>query len=263
MKKQTPKEEWHIASVSFGKDSLAMLLLILEHPDKYPLDEVVFFDWGMEFDSIYNNRDKIIPILQKKEIKFTQLTYGTSFLYNFKEKLVHKKDGSVQFGYGWCGGRTRWGTDRKKQTIRKYYRSLQNKYVIEYIGIAADETLRIDRALANGQILPLVEYNMTEKDALNLCYNRGFHWYEAGGGGQVELYDILDRVSCWCCKNKNLKELRNIYHYLPNYWKKLEELQSYTKYPYKEYTYKRCFCGYIDDLAARFDDEDNQIRKKD
>lgn len=59
-------DKWHIASVSFGKDSLAMLLLILDGEGQYPLDEVVFFDWGMEFQAIYNNRDKLIPILQKK-----------------------------------------------------------------------------------------------------------------------------------------------------------------------------------------------------
>jgi 3'-phosphoadenosine 5'-phosphosulfate sulfotransferase (PAPS reductase)/FAD synthetase len=41
----------YVASVSFGKDSLAMLLLILEK--KLPLDEVVFYDTGMEFKAIY------------------------------------------------------------------------------------------------------------------------------------------------------------------------------------------------------------------
>ena len=70
---------YYIASVSFGKDSLAMLLLILNHPEKYPLNEVVFFDWGMEFQAIYNNRDKIIPLLKSKGIKFTELRYKTSF----------------------------------------------------------------------------------------------------------------------------------------------------------------------------------------
>lgn len=37
----------HIASISFGKDSLAMLLMLIEK--EYPLDEAVFFDTGMEF----------------------------------------------------------------------------------------------------------------------------------------------------------------------------------------------------------------------
>lgn len=39
----------YVASVSFGKDSLAMLLKLIEF--KYPLDEVVFYDTGMEFQA--------------------------------------------------------------------------------------------------------------------------------------------------------------------------------------------------------------------
>ena len=37
----------YIASVSFGKDSLAMLLSLLSREEK--LDEVIFYDTGMEF----------------------------------------------------------------------------------------------------------------------------------------------------------------------------------------------------------------------
>ena len=56
----------YIASVSFGKDSLAMLLIILNNPKKYPLDEVVFYDTGMEFKAIYDIRDSILLILKEK-----------------------------------------------------------------------------------------------------------------------------------------------------------------------------------------------------
>lgn len=51
-----------IASVSFGKDSLAMLLRLLE--EKYPLNEVVYFDIGVEFDSIRANAERMKPILK-------------------------------------------------------------------------------------------------------------------------------------------------------------------------------------------------------
>ena len=44
----------YIASVSFGKDSLAMLLKVVE-TGMYPLDEVVFVDTGMEFQAIYTS----------------------------------------------------------------------------------------------------------------------------------------------------------------------------------------------------------------
>ena len=41
---------YYIASVSFGKDSLAMLLNLIKK--KYPLNEVIFYDTGMEFQCI-------------------------------------------------------------------------------------------------------------------------------------------------------------------------------------------------------------------
>lgn len=239
---------YYIASVSFGKDSLAMLLLILDNLDRgghrYPLDEVIFFDWGMEFQAIYTNRDKIKPMLAARGIKFTELKYETSFIYNFCEREVHKKDGSIQHGYSWCGGRTRWGTDRKNATIKKYYKTLPNKDIIEYVGIAADETSRIQRALDKGQVLPLVDMNITEADALSLCYQRGFNWEENG----VELYNIMDRVSCWCCKNNNLKELKNMFLYLPDYWERLKSLQEKTSFPYKDYKNAKT----VSELEERF-----------
>lgn len=111
----------YIASVSFGKDSLAMILLILERG--LPLDEVVFYDTGMEFKAIYDTRDRVLPIL----------------------------------------------------------------------------------------------------------YDHGFFWEENG----IRLYDVLDRVSCWCCANKNLKELRNIRTHLPKYWNRLKDIQSRTDRPMK------------------------------
>ena len=55
----------YVASVSFGKDSLAMLLRLIE--ENKPLDEVIFYDTGMEFECIYKMRDKILLILKEKK----------------------------------------------------------------------------------------------------------------------------------------------------------------------------------------------------
>lgn len=55
----------YIASCSFGKDSLAMLLKLIENNN--PLDEVVFYNTGMEFQCIYKIRDKVKNILKEKK----------------------------------------------------------------------------------------------------------------------------------------------------------------------------------------------------
>ena len=217
----------YFASISFGKDSLAMLLRLIE--ENKPLDEVVFYDTGMEFECIYNLRNKILPLLEAHNIKYTELKPKQTFLYTMFEKPVKKRNGTTGKGYSWCGGRCRWGTTEKLKAIEKY---CKGNY--EYVGIAYDEQNRLSKEIKVNKLFPLAEWKMTEKDCLEYCYNRGYDWNEDG----IELYSILDRVSCWCCCNKNLKELENYYKYLPKYWNKLKELQSKTDRPmkYNKYT---------------------------
>lgn len=215
----------YIASVSFGKDSLAMLLLILEK--NKPLDEVIFYDTGMEFQAIYNIRDTVVRILKEKGIKYTELKPKLPFEYVMFEKPVRHRNGTISKGYSWCGGRCRWGTTEKNTIIKKYLKENYNDAYKEYVGIAYDEPNRIKDDTK--KIYLLYDLKYTEKDCLRYCYSKGYSWEEDG----IDLYSILDRVSCWCCANKNLKELRAYYKYLPTYWNKLKELQSKTERPFR------------------------------
>lgn len=81
----------YIASCSFGKDSLAMILKLLEL--NYPLDEVVYFDIGAEFESIYKNKELIKKELGKREIQFTELKTKQDFFYLMLEKPITKRTG--------------------------------------------------------------------------------------------------------------------------------------------------------------------------
>ena len=237
-----------IASISFGKDSLAMLLKLLEL--NYPLDEVVYFDIGVEFQSIRNNAEKMKAILADKCIKFTILEPKEPFIYCMCEKPVKKANGTIQRGYKWCGGCARWGTTLKLDAIKKNNAKYGDEMIVEYVGVASDERQRINRERHGNRIkiYPLVEWEMTEKGCLEYCYSKGWHWSENG----YELYDLLDRVSCKYCKNKNLKELRNIYHFMPDVWKELKDLQDKVKMPYKD-------GKTIHDIEMRFITEDNQM----
>ena len=207
----------YIASISFGKDSLAMLLLLIEK--KYPLDEVVFYDTGKEFQAIYDTRDKLLPLLKKKNIKYTELKPKLDFDYLMFDKPVKKRGTSIihKHGYGWCGGVCRWGTTEKLKSLEKYC-----KGHYEYVGIAFDEPKRLEKERKGNKLFPLADWKMTEKQCLLYCYENNFKWIEKG----TPLYMILDRVSCWCCRNKNLKELKGIYNYLPTYWKKLKCIEN-------------------------------------
>lgn len=215
----------HIASVSFGKDSLAMLLRIIE--EQLPLDEVVFYDTGKEFNAIYETRNKILPLLKEKNIKYTELKPTLDFDYLMFDKPVKKRGTNIihKYGYSWCGGVCRWGTTEKLKAIEKYC-----KGHYEYVGIAYDEQSRLIKERKGNKLFPLADWEMTENDCLNYCYDKGYYWLE----DNIRLYGILDRVSCWCCRNKNLKELKGIYFNLPKYWDKLKIIQSRLKEPMKK-----------------------------
>lgn len=211
-----------------------MVLYMLEH--HLPLDEVMFYDTGMEFEAIYRIRDKLLPILAARGVRYTELSPPAPFLFDMLERPVESKQNGFHLGYGWCGGRCRWGTTRKQQTLDAYNEGA----AAVYIGFAADEPHRI-QGLSPPKCDPLAEWGLSESDCLAYCRERGFRWLQASPaaeGGYIDLYDILDRVSCWCCANKNRRELKNIYTYLPDYWARLKALQSKLERPMKRYTNK-------------------------
>lgn len=220
----------YVASCSCGKDSLAMILSIIEH--EWPLDYVVFFDAGKEFASIYRNWERLTAILNKYGIKHVRLTPDKPFDYYFSEHVVKTRTGKPKTGYSWCGGACRWMTTIKVTAINDFYMRFGAEPVVEYVGIAKDELQRIQvkRNERTVKMYPLVLFGMTENDCLVKCYKNGFNWTEDNG---IDLYDVLDRVSCYCCGNKNLKELRAIYRYFPTYWQKLKEMQAKTSKNFK------------------------------
>lgn len=230
------RRPWHIASISWGKDSLAMLFKLISEGS--PLDEVVFYDTGMEFEAIYEERNRFVPGLLKHGVKYTELRPETPMWWDMftrpvQERKEQKKPNpintafdkagmlpeGIHYGYGWCGGLCRWGTTAKNHSLDKYAEALD---AVVYVGIAVDETDRLEKETKPYKLHPLKSWGMTEKDCLELCYEKGATWEQDG----VRLYDILDRVSCWCCRNKNQRELQAIHDHLPRYWKLLRGLEE-------------------------------------
>lgn len=246
------KDKYYVASCSGGKDSVAMTISLIER--KYPLNEGITFDWGMEFKAVYNSLAKIKALCEENGIKYTVLKHKHDFMYlatqhevrNEKTHEVHK------VGYSWCGGTARWGTTFKERIIRNYYNSLGDYDVVDYVGIAFDEKERV-----KDKCYPLIEWEMAEKDCLDFCYSRGIYFEETDEitGKTFRLYDYLPRVSCWCCRNKNLEELRNYYHFMPSYWNKLKQIQAKL---YNDPMKKQS--GSVFDLEKRFVLEDKWIK---
>lgn len=229
----------YIVSFSGGKDSTAMLLLLLEQ--NKPIDEVVFFDAGSwEFPEM---TDHVNRVEKYTGVKITRLQPKKSFDYWFSEHVLQKGKRAGTIGYGFPSMTRRWCTREKIRTINNYI----GKHEAVYIGYAFDEKHRVKKQemKAKNAIYPLIENEITEKQALAMCYEHGFDW-----GG---LYQYFNRVSCWCCPMQRTSELRKLYHIHPELWVRLQEMQDISWNSFKmDYTR-------IEDFAKRFEAEKLQL----
>ena len=241
-----------VCSFSGGKDSTAMLLRLLE--EGVPVDVILFCDTGLEFPALYDHIRKVERDIGRE---ITTVKCPDDFEYLFAHKPINRKPrsrnamkyGTDRDGYSWAGLKLRWCTEVLKNRPREQYlQQLREKYeVLEYIGITADETHRINRKCnqKDGARLPLVEWGMTEADCLAYCKGRGYDW-----GG---LYEKFHRVSCWCCPLQSLTELRVLYRDFPDLWAQLKRWDAMTWRSFKsDYT--------VLQLEQRFDFEDEWLK---
>ena len=190
-----------IVSLSGGKDSTAMLLMMLERNE--PIHSVVWFDTGWEFPEMY-------PHIEKLE-KYTGI--------NVLRLKYHKTfDDMMRKWNKWPSPMQRWCTSVKRDTLKKYSNSVGKG--IKCIGFASDETKRTDsKSVSKKTRFPLIEYDVTEAEALKYCKDRGFDW--------SGLYDVFDRVSCFCCPLGGLRDARKLRKHYPLLWKRVLEMDKW------------------------------------
>ena len=165
----------HVASCSFGKDSLATILLALEHGE--PLDEAVYCEvmFNKEISGeVPEHRDFIyttaIPALERRGVKVTVLRSEKTYVDLFTGKITRGPKKGLLRSFPICG-RCAVQRDCKLKPILRYQKSLPPD-TVQYIGIAKDEQERLLR-LAGNRVSLLDKYNCTEGDAKQLCQRAG------------------------------------------------------------------------------------------
>lgn len=212
------KDVVHIAYCSGGKDSTAMMEIILN--DGYPLDDVVYVDegeWAFPEMNIH-----IAQCEERWGFPLTRLYPKEDFTHGL---LYHKrKAGKLKdvIGHGFPWSKLRWCTQLKEKAINKYLQRYKGMQVVHYIGLAHDESNRVPALTARRKcIFPLRENKLTERQVLSYCHSLGYTW-----GG---LYKWNSRVSCWCCPLQKKLSLFMLYIHRPELWAKLEEWDKILK----------------------------------
>lgn len=185
-----------------------------------PIDMVLNVDTGMEFSAMYDHIDKVERfLLSERGIPITRLKPPKTFEHLMFDAVRETKPGQP-VGYGWPSIRVRWCTGQLKTgLIDRYLRDLPTR-PYQYIAFASDEGYRLERP--NNQDAykryPLVEWGVTEAQALAGSYAAGYTW--------DGLYEKVSRVSCWCCPLQGLDDLRALWAFYPEVWEQLRALDD-------------------------------------
>ncbi len=114
-------KQFHAVSLSGGKDSTAMLLLMIER--NMPIDMVLSADTGMEFPEMYDHLAKLDEHLYRERgLHITTLRHPMGFEYLMfdepkqKAKSLENRTrlGIPPYGNGWPGIKVRWCTGQLK-----------------------------------------------------------------------------------------------------------------------------------------------------
>ena len=209
----------HIVNFSGGKDSTYMLLEMIRRGIYF--DMVVNVDTGMEFPAMYDHIDQVERFLQSERgMGITRLYPPRSFEeLMFQATKETAEPGDIP-GYGWPAIKVRWCTGHLKVHLISRYLSGLPVQPYHYIAFAADEQYRLKRR--NNQEAskryPMIEWGVTEAQALAGCYEAGYTW--------DGLYERFSRVSCWCCPLQSLEELRALQQFYPDLWVKLRDMDD-------------------------------------
>lgn len=158
----------YIASCSFGKDSLAMILTIIKYG--LPLDEVVYCEVMFD-ENISGEYPEHADFIHNKAIPILELCYGLKvrvlrYPKTYKEWCFQLRQKGKYTGtpVGFPMRLGPWCNNLKVRPIRAYNKE-QTDDVHEYVGIAIDEPERLARLTPN-KSSPLADYGITEEMAI-------------------------------------------------------------------------------------------------
>jgi len=236
----------YVASISYGKDSLAMLEVI--HQNKLPLTRIIHAEiWATKdipadlppMVDFKNKADKIILDRYGIEVERVSSDYTFEEIYH----RIRKRGKYPGKMYGFPNIIGSWCVSELKQKVLKKH---QTNKGIQYIGYAYDEPKRHGRIVGNKKA-PLVDYKITEREAMAICESLDL---------VSPIYTDLARGGCWFCNKQRLGSLRLLkknYNYL---WQLLLKWGSDFNDRCNTFTRDKT----IFELEQRFDREDRQQR---
>lgn len=236
----------YIASCSFGKNSIAQIILAKYYDE--PIDEVLYSEVmftqyisGEIPEHIVFIKDVAIPKLKKRFGLKTVTVRSTKSMWDIFHMVRTKgvNEGKLR-GFpipGLCD----INRDLKIPPIRSYIKDQEDE-VTQYVGIASDEEKRLKRLEGTNKVSLLDKYGVKDHECFDICIKEGL---------LSPIYQFTKRNGCFFCPNASMSELRHIYRNHYSLWMMLRQLQETLN------TSRRCFTKSktIFDLEKQFEIE--------
>ena len=213
----------YIAPWSGGKDSTASIILAHEHNE--PLDLIIFSEVMFDENTSGELPEHIDFIKNKAIPKFEEWGYETKTLHaklNYMDIFMREPTRGKHFQTGKktgfpMSGKCQINKSVKVLPIKQFLSNIEEDFT-QYIGIAIDEPVRMERIVNSGNKVSLLEkYGYTEQMAFELCEK-----YDL----LSPIYDFAPRGGCWFCPNARYAELKHLRANHRNLWAKLLELED-------------------------------------
>lgn len=248
---------YYVANCSFGKDSLAQIILIKLLG--LPLDEVLYSDvrFSESISAEHPLLAEWIPIAEKIlfdrfGVVVTHVTSKKTFSEQFYTRKV--RGDSAGCIYGFPTRNSRWCNSMLKVLpLDTYVRSLDKIHgsVCSYIGYAFDEQERIAKFKQRSDYSPnrykfiLSDYHLTEQDCFDLC----------------KKYDLLSphysleqfRGGCWFCFFQKKYELYKLWRDYPDYFALLEIMENDDLNLNRSCPYMHISCKFLSEYRKLFE----------
>lgn len=240
----------HLASCSFGKDSLAAVLLAKLHGE--PLDEAIYCE--VMFDRNISRRSTgarefiyttAIPALERMGVKVTVLRAEKTYVDLFTGKITRGPKKGLLRAFPICG-RCYVQRDCKLKPIQQYQKTFPPD-TVKYIGIAKDEQARLLR-LGGTKVSLLGQiwvYGTGCKGAL-----------PTGRGSYLLSMSLPTGAGAGSVPMQRGKNCSHLYDHHPDLWNRMLELQALPGKVSEKFNRTERFS----DIDARFRMEDEQIK---
>ena len=208
-------------SWSGGKDSTATIILAHEHG--IPIDaivmSVVWFDKEKGISGEYPEHlewsvNVAKPMFESWGYPTYIVSADSDYIENF-HKVIGRGERKGKIRAFPLGGRCAINRDCKVPPVKDFVKSLGDD-VVQFIGIAADESERLKRMTGNKRSL-LAEFGYTETDAKALCEHYGL---------LSPSYSMSARGGCWFCPNQKISGFAYLKQNHPQLWEQLEILSK-------------------------------------